>query len=88
MELLENLIHQTAFFNGTLDWRNYVMILVAFLFLFLAQVAIILLLRSTLSSGQPWTAIPALLPPRPLVWFSWDLTLLTVEWLAITIKTA
>ena len=36
MELLENLVHQTAFFNGTLDWRNYVMILVAFLFLFLA----------------------------------------------------
>ena len=36
MELLENLIHQTAFFNGTLDWRNYVMILVAFLFLYLA----------------------------------------------------
>ncbi|MBQ8979278.1 MAG: sodium ion-translocating decarboxylase subunit beta, partial [Oscillospiraceae bacterium] len=36
MELLENLIHQTAFFNGTLDWRNYVMILVAFVFLFLA----------------------------------------------------
>ena len=36
MEVLENLVHQTAFLNGTLDWRNYVMILVAFLFLFLA----------------------------------------------------
>ena len=31
---LSNLIHQTAFFN--LTWGNYVMILVAFIFLFLA----------------------------------------------------
>ena len=36
MEVLQNLINQTAFFNGTMDWRSYVMILVAFLFLFLA----------------------------------------------------
>ena len=36
MEVLQNLIHQTAFANGTLDWRNVVMIFVAFLFLFLA----------------------------------------------------
>ena len=25
MEVLQNLIDQTAFFNGTLDWRSYVM---------------------------------------------------------------
>ena len=36
MDVLQNLIHQTAFFNGTMDWRSYVMILVAFLFLYLA----------------------------------------------------
>ena len=36
MEVLQNLIHQTAFANNTLDWRNVVMIFVAFLFLFLA----------------------------------------------------
>ena len=36
MEVLQNLIDQTAFFNGTLDWRSYVMILVAFVFLYLA----------------------------------------------------
>ena len=36
MEVLQNLIHQTAFANGTLDWRNVVMIFVAFLFLYLA----------------------------------------------------
>ncbi len=33
-ETLSNLLHQTAFFN--LTWGNYVMILVAFIFLFLA----------------------------------------------------
>ncbi len=33
-ETLSNLLHQTAFFN--LTWGNYVMILVAFVFLFLA----------------------------------------------------
>ena len=31
---LDNLLHQTAFFN--LTWGNYVMILVAFVFLYLA----------------------------------------------------
>ncbi|MDD7348393.1 MAG: sodium ion-translocating decarboxylase subunit beta [Clostridiales bacterium] len=36
MEVLQNLIHQTAFANNTLDWRNVVMIFVAFLFLYLA----------------------------------------------------
>ena len=36
MEVLQNLIDQTAFFNGTMDWRSYVMILVAFVFLYLA----------------------------------------------------
>lgn len=36
MDVLQNLLHQTAFANGSLDWRNYVMILVAFVFLFLA----------------------------------------------------
>ena len=36
MEVLRNLIDQTAFLNGTMDWRSYVMILVAFVFLFLA----------------------------------------------------
>ena len=35
-DTLSNLLHQTAFFNGTMDWRSYVMILVAFLFLYLA----------------------------------------------------
>ena len=24
MDVLQNLIHQTAFFNGTMDWRSYV----------------------------------------------------------------
>lgn len=33
-ETLSNLLHQTAFFS--LSWGNYVMILVAFVFLFLA----------------------------------------------------
>jgi oxaloacetate decarboxylase beta subunit len=33
-ETLSNLLHQTAFFN--LTWGNYVMILVAFIFLYLA----------------------------------------------------
>ena len=33
-ETLMNLLHQTAFFN--LTWGNYVMIVVAFVFLFLA----------------------------------------------------
>ena len=33
-ETLTNLLHQTAFFN--LTWGNYVMILVAFIFLYLA----------------------------------------------------
>ena len=36
MEVLQNLLHQTAFANGTVDWRSYVMILVAFVFLYLA----------------------------------------------------
>ena len=36
MEVLQNLINQTAFFNGSMDWRSYVMILVAFIFLYLA----------------------------------------------------
>lgn len=36
MEVLQNLLHQTAFANGTVDWRSYVMIGVAFLFLYLA----------------------------------------------------
>ena len=31
---LSNLIHQTAFFN--LDWKNYLMIVIALVFLFLA----------------------------------------------------
>ena len=34
LETLSNLVHQTAFFN--LTWGNYIMILVAFVFLFLA----------------------------------------------------
>ena len=34
LETLSNLIHQTAFFN--LTWGNFVMILVAFVFLYLA----------------------------------------------------
>ncbi|MBR6696937.1 MAG: sodium ion-translocating decarboxylase subunit beta [Lachnospiraceae bacterium] len=34
METLENLIHQSAFFN--LTWGNYLMVLVAFVFLYLA----------------------------------------------------
>ena len=34
VDTLSNLLHQTAFFN--LTWGNYVMILVAFVFLFLA----------------------------------------------------
>ena len=33
-DTLTNLLHQTAFFN--LTWGNYVMILVAFVFLYLA----------------------------------------------------
>ena len=33
-DTLSNLLHQTAFFN--LTWGNYLMILVAFVFLFLA----------------------------------------------------
>ena len=36
MEVIENLIRQTAFFQDGIDWRNYVMILVAFIFLYLA----------------------------------------------------
>ncbi len=36
MEVLQNLVHQTAFLNGSMDWRSYVMIGVAFLFLYLA----------------------------------------------------
>lgn len=36
MDVLQNLIDQTAFFNGTMDWRSYTMILVAFIFLYLA----------------------------------------------------
>ncbi|MCR5797147.1 MAG: sodium ion-translocating decarboxylase subunit beta [Eubacterium sp.] len=36
MDVLNNLLHQTAFANGSLDWRSYVMILVAFVFLYLA----------------------------------------------------
>ncbi len=36
MDVLQNLLHQTAFANGTVDWRSYVMILVAFIFLYLA----------------------------------------------------
>ena len=36
MDVLQNLLHQTAFANGTVDWRSYVMILVAFVFLYLA----------------------------------------------------
>ena len=38
-ETLTNLLHQTAFFN--LTWGNYVMILVAFIFLYLAVYFII-----------------------------------------------
>ena len=34
IDTLSNLLHQTAFFN--LTWGNYVMILVAFVFLYLA----------------------------------------------------
>lgn len=36
MDVLQNLLHQTAFANGTVDWRSYIMILVAFVFLYLA----------------------------------------------------
>lgn len=36
MEVFSNLINQTAFCNGTMDWRSYVMIVVAFIFLYLA----------------------------------------------------
>lgn len=36
MDVLQNLINQTAFFNGTMDWRSYTMILIAFIFLYLA----------------------------------------------------
>ena len=36
MEVITNLIKQTAFFQEGIDWRNYVMILVAFVFLYLA----------------------------------------------------
>ena len=36
MEVFQNLVHQTAFLNGSMDWRSYVMILVAFIFLYLA----------------------------------------------------
>lgn len=36
MDVLQNLLHQTAFANGTVDWRSYLMILVAFVFLYLA----------------------------------------------------
>ena len=36
MDVLQNLLHQTAFANGTVDWRSYVMIVVAFVFLYLA----------------------------------------------------
>lgn len=36
MEVINNLIKQTAFFQDGIDWRNYVMILVAFVFLYLA----------------------------------------------------
>ena len=34
LDTLSNLVHQTAFFN--LTWGNYVMIIVAFVFLYLA----------------------------------------------------
>ena len=36
MEVITNLIKQTAFFQEGIDWRNYVMILVAVVFLYLA----------------------------------------------------
>lgn len=36
MDVLQNLLHQTAFANGTVDWRSYIMIFVAFVFLYLA----------------------------------------------------
>ena len=36
MDVINNLIRQTAFFQEGIDWRNYVMILVAFIFLYLA----------------------------------------------------
>ena len=36
MNVFSNLVHQTAFLNGSMDWRSYVMILVAFVFLYLA----------------------------------------------------
>ena len=36
MEVITNLIKQTEFFQEGIDWRNYVMILVAFVFLYLA----------------------------------------------------
>ena len=36
MEVIENLIRQTAFFQDGIDWRNYVMILGACIFLYLA----------------------------------------------------
>lgn len=36
MEVLQNLVHQTAFLNGSMDWRSYVMIVIAFIFLYLA----------------------------------------------------
>ncbi len=36
MEVINNLLKQTAFFQEGIDWRNYVMILVAFVFLYLA----------------------------------------------------
>ena len=43
-ETLNNLLHQTAFFN--LDWGNYVMIAVACFFLYLA-------IKQTISRFQP-----------------------------------
>ncbi len=36
MNVFSNLVHQTGFLNGSMDWRSYVMILVAFVFLYLA----------------------------------------------------
>jgi len=37
MEVINNLLKQTAFFQEGIDWRNYVMILVAFVFLYFMQ---------------------------------------------------